>query len=60
MLIASFGGQRLKSLSVQPTARRVAGSVLMLSAALTLAGPWVEHELPGLHGWLPFGCSTVH
>jgi sulfite exporter TauE/SafE len=60
MLIASFGGQRLKSLSVQPTARRVAGSVLMLSATLTLAGPWVEHQLPGLHGWLPFGCATPY
>jgi len=60
LLIASFGGQRLKSLSVQPAARRVAGSVLMVSAALTLAGPWVEHSLPGLHAWLPFGCATVH
>jgi hypothetical protein len=31
---------------------------LLLSAVLTLAGPWIEHALPGLHAWLPFDCRT--
>ena len=30
------------------------GSVLMLSASLTLMGPWLMHAVPGLHAWLPF------
>jgi hypothetical protein len=54
LLIASLGAQRLKAFAGLPSARRMAGSVLLLSAALTLAGPWVEHSLPGLHAWLPF------
>jgi len=32
--------------------------VLVLSALLTLAGPWVEHVLPGMHAWLPFDCGV--
>lgn len=60
MLLAALGAQRFKGLAVLPAARHVAGSVLLLSAVLTFAGPWVEHSLPGLHAWLPFDCGSVH
>jgi len=57
LFIAALGAERLKGFSSRPMARHVAGSVLLLSAALTLAGPWMEHILPGVHAWLPFDCS---
>jgi len=57
LFIAAFGAERLKSFSARPMARHVAGSVLLVSAMLTFASPWVEHNLPGLHAWLPFDCS---
>ena len=60
MLIAALGAQRFKGFAALPAARHVAGSVLLLSAVLTLAGPWLEHSLPGLHAWLPFDCRSVH
>ena len=53
LLIAALGVQKLQGFAVLPAARHIAGSVLLLSAVLTLAGPWVEHSLPGLHAWLP-------
>jgi len=58
LLIASFGAQRLKGFASRPAARNLAGAVLVLSAMLTFAGPWVEHQLPGLHAWLPFDCGV--
>ena len=58
LFIAAFGAERLKRFSSRPAARHVAGSVLLVSALLTFAGPWVEHSLPGLHAWLPFDCSV--
>lgn len=59
MLITALGTQRFKGLAALPATRHIAGSVLLLSAALTLFGPWVEHSLPGLHAWLPFDCESV-
>lgn len=58
LLIAALGAQRFKGFAALPAARHIAGSVLLLSAVLTLAGPWVEHSLPGLHAWLPFDCGV--
>ena len=58
LFIAAFGAERLRHFSSRPAARHVAGSVLLISALLTFAGPWVEHTLPGLHAWLPFDCSV--
>ncbi len=58
LFIAAFGAERLKGFASRPAARHLAGSVLVLSALLTFAGPWVEHALPGLHAWLPFDCSV--
>jgi uncharacterized protein len=54
LLVAAFGAHRLQRLAALPSYRQVAGSVLLLSAALTLAGPWLAHAIPALHGWLPF------
>ena len=60
LLIAALGAQRFAGFAALAPTRYIAGSVLMISAALTLAGPWVEHSLPGLHAWLPFDCGVVH
>ena len=57
LFIAALGAERLKNFSSRPAARHIAGSVLLLSAMLTFAGPWMEHMLPGLHAWLPFDCT---
>jgi uncharacterized protein len=59
MLITALGAQRFKGFAALPATRHIAGSVLLLSAALTLVGPWVEHSLPGMHAWLPFDCESV-
>ncbi|HOX70575.1 MAG TPA: sulfite exporter TauE/SafE family protein [Dokdonella sp.] len=61
MLATAFGAQRMVGFAARPGARRVAGTVLLASAALTLAGPWLAGSLPWLHAWLPFDCSShVH
>jgi sulfite exporter TauE/SafE len=57
LLIAGFGANRLKRFAALPSYRYIAGSVLVLSASLTLAGPWLMHAVPGLHAWLPFAMS---
>jgi len=54
LLIAGFGAHRLKRFAALPSYRYIAGSVLVLSASLTLLGPWMMHAVPGLHGWLQF------
>ncbi|MBO9663017.1 sulfite exporter TauE/SafE family protein [Dokdonella sp.] len=56
LFAGSLGAQRLAGWAGRPGARRAAGCVLLASAALTLAGPW----LPGahwMHAWLPFDCA---
>jgi len=57
LFIASFGAGRLKDFASRPGARHLAGSVLVLGALLTFAGPWLEHSMPGIHAWLPFDCG---
>jgi sulfite exporter TauE/SafE len=57
LFIAALGAERLRVFSARPGARYVAGSVLLLSALLTFAGPWIEQILPGAHAWLPFDCT---
>lgn len=57
LLAGAFGVQRLGGWTTR-SARPVVGTVLFASAALTLTGPWLVELLPGLHGWLPFACST--
>jgi sulfite exporter TauE/SafE len=58
LFIAAFGAERLKGLASGQAARHLAGSVLVISATLTFAGPWLEQSMPGLHAWLPFDCSV--
>jgi uncharacterized protein len=43
LLIASFGAQRVARFASSATTRRVAGSVLLIGALVTLAGPYLEH-----------------
>jgi uncharacterized protein len=52
LLLTSFASRRVVGLLASPAARRVAGSVLLISAIVTLSGPWLGHTLPGAHDWL--------
>lgn len=56
LLLAAFGAQRMVGFTSRPATRHIAGYVLLVSALLTLGGPWLVNLLPGLHGWLPFDC----
>jgi uncharacterized protein len=58
LFIAAFGARRLQGFASQPAARHVAGTVLLVSALLTFAGPWIEQSMPGVHAWLPFDCAV--
>ncbi|MBS0212926.1 MAG: sulfite exporter TauE/SafE family protein [Proteobacteria bacterium] len=57
MALVAFGAQRYAGFSARPAARRIAGTALVASAALTLAGPWLP-PLPWLHACLPFACNV--
>ena len=57
LLATAFGAQRFAGLAARPGAKRLAGTLLLASAALTLAGPWLLDHAPWLHGWLPFDCA---
>jgi sulfite exporter TauE/SafE len=56
LLMTAFGAQRLSVFAAKQGTRHAAGSMLLMSALLTLVGPWLVHMLPGLHSWLPFDC----
>ena len=58
MLAVAFGAQRIAGWSSRPFGKRLAGAVLLASAALTLAGPWLAGNAPWLHAWLPFDCAA--
>ena len=60
LLIAALGAQKFAGIVALARTRYIAGTVLLFSAALTLAGPWLEHSMPALHAWLPFDCGVVH
>lgn len=57
MLAVAFGAQRLAGWSARPFGKHLAGVVLLASAVLTLAGPWLVGSVPWLHAWLPFDCT---
>ena len=59
MLATAFGAQRFVGFAAKPAAKRVAGAVLLLSAVLTLAGPWLMGSAHWMHAWLPFGCEVA-
>ena len=48
LLIAGFGAQRLTGWATRFGLRRVAGSVLLVSALMTLSGPWLMQALHSL------------
>jgi sulfite exporter TauE/SafE len=52
LLIAAFSAHRLTRFAALPATRQVAGSILLLSAIVTLAGPWVAHSITDVHGSL--------
>jgi len=58
MLVTAFGAGRLAALLPGTNGRRVAGVVLTLAAALTLAAPVLAGDGDWLHACLPFGCAT--
>jgi sulfite exporter TauE/SafE len=58
LLVAGFGAARLSALASGRGARRLAGGMLLLGAALTAASPWLLHRVPALHGLLPFDCGV--
>jgi uncharacterized protein len=52
LFLTALASRRFVALTATRAARRVAGSVLVVSAIVTLLGPWFAHALPGVHGWL--------
>lgn len=52
LLLTSLASRRVVEVIATRAARRVAGSVLLLSALATLLGPWLPHALVGVHDWL--------
>lgn len=58
MLATAFGAQRFVGFAAKPAGKRLAGAVLLASAALTVAGPWLLGSAPWLHTWLPFDCAV--
>jgi uncharacterized protein len=52
MFLTSLASRRFVPLIVTPVARRIAGSVLVVSAIVTLLGPWFAHAIPGVHSML--------
>jgi len=61
MLATAFGASRAGSWSrlvARDSGRRVAGSILVAGAALTLAGPWLANSVPWLHEALPWLCTV--
>lgn len=57
MFAAAFGAQELSRFTAQRAGRRVAGTMLVASAALTLTAPWIVAAVPALHPWMPFLCT---
>jgi sulfite exporter TauE/SafE len=58
LLAGALGAQKLAAWSGRSVLRNAAGSILLVSAAVTLAGPWLAaSQAPWLHAWLPFDCA---
>ena len=58
LLASAFGAQRLAGWTGRSFVRGAAGSILLVSAVLTLTGPLLAaSQAPWLHAWLPFDCA---
>ncbi len=59
LMLGAFGAQRLAFAKAPRFMRNAAGSLLLASAMLTLAGPWLAAgHAPWLHALLPFDCAV--
>jgi sulfite exporter TauE/SafE len=58
MIALAFGAQRASGFAAGPAFRRVAGSVLLGSAALTLLAPQIVAASPWLHPWVQYLCRV--
>jgi hypothetical protein len=56
MIAVAYGAQRASRFAASGTARRVAGAVLVGSAALTLLAPQLVAAAPWLHPWIDYLC----
>jgi sulfite exporter TauE/SafE len=60
LLLGAIGAQKLAKVAARGAIRQSAGVVLLASAALTLAAPWIG-EASWLHALVPLDCAThVH
>ncbi|HEY1287463.1 MAG TPA: sulfite exporter TauE/SafE family protein [Burkholderiales bacterium] len=58
MIALAYGARRAASLASGGAARRVAGTVLICSAALTLLAPQIVAAAPWLHPWMQYLCRS--
>jgi sulfite exporter TauE/SafE len=58
MVAIAYGAHRASRFAATGTARRVAGAVLVGSAALTLLAPQIVRAAPWLHPWIQYLCRT--
>lgn len=49
LLATACGAERFARQVARPGARRLAGVLLLIAAAITLVGPWVMHAMPRSH-----------
>ena len=58
MIALAYGARQAASLASGGATRRVAGTVLICSAALTLFAPQIVAASPGLHPWIQYLCRV--
>jgi sulfite exporter TauE/SafE len=58
MIAVAFGAQRAAGFAARSVGRRVAGAVLIGSAALTLFAPQLVAAAPWLTPWMPYLCTV--
>jgi sulfite exporter TauE/SafE len=58
MIALAYGARRAASLAAGGAARRVAGTVLICGAALTLLAPQIVTAAPWLHPWVQYLCRV--
>lgn len=58
MIALTYGARRAASLAGGGAARRVAGTILICSAALTLVAPQIVAASPWLHPWVQYLCRV--
>lgn len=59
MFALALGAGRQMRRWTAPGGRQIVGSLLLLSATITLLGPWLMLTVPQLQAWLPFDCAIA-